>query len=87
MSVARGRWRLYVALLGTTEAWPECSFGRAVPIPTPVERVQALSRLGFEPLPDAEWEWSEYSQDPEDLASPVGLIATLRVRSRAEERP
>ncbi|WBO64472.1 DUF6303 family protein [Streptomyces camelliae] len=82
MSVFKGRWRLYVALLdaGVTP-WPEFSFDRAEPVPTFTERADALSVLGFEPLPDAEWEWTEYSADPDDPASPVTLIAAVRVRS------
>ncbi|MFJ8082034.1 DUF6303 family protein [Streptomyces sp. NPDC096205] len=82
MSVSKGRWRLYVALLNTTEPWPEFSFERPAPVPTFTERVNALSVLGFEPVPDAEWEWTEYSADDEDPASPVTLLGSVQVRSR-----
>ncbi|GGJ14449.1 DUF6303 family protein [Streptomyces brasiliensis] len=82
MSVQRGRWRLYVALLNTTARWPERTFNRAVP--TLTQRVDALSALGFEPVPGAEWTWTEDSETPDDPASPVVLIAAIRVRSRAE---
>ncbi|MWA11207.1 DUF6303 family protein [Streptomyces sp. BA2] len=83
MSMSAGRWRLYVVLLNTTDPWPEHTFGLA-PIPTFTDRTQALSGLGFEPVPGGEWSWSEYSETFGDPASPVGLIAEVRVRSRAE---
>ncbi|WAZ22735.1 DUF6303 family protein [Streptomyces cinnabarinus] len=82
MSVRAGRWRLYVALMNTTEVWPEYRFGRSVP--TFTDRTDALSALGFEPVPGAEWTWTEDSETPDDPASPVVLIAAIRVRSRAE---
>ncbi|MEV7130984.1 DUF6303 family protein [Streptomyces sp. NPDC093260] len=81
MSVRAGRWRLYVALMNTTAPWPEHCFGRALPVPTFTERVNALSVLGFEPVPGAEWEWTEDAETHGDPASPVVLIASLRVRS------
>ncbi|SDF30765.1 DUF6303 family protein [Streptomyces griseoaurantiacus] len=83
MAVRRGRWRLYVALLGTTERWPEHSFNRALPVPTFTERADALSALGFELLPGAEWTWTEDSETHGDPSSAVLLIAETRVRSRA----
>ncbi|AJP01753.1 hypothetical protein TU94_09740 [Streptomyces cyaneogriseus subsp. noncyanogenus] len=83
MSMHRGRWRLYVVLLNTTEPWPEYDFGRAAPVPTFTERVQALSVLGFEPVPGALWQWTEDTHVPDDPASPVVLIAAVSVRSRA----
>ncbi|MDX2601615.1 DUF6303 family protein [Streptomyces caniscabiei] len=79
MSVCRGRWRLYVVLLNTTERWPEYEFGPTVP--TFTDRVNALTVLGFEPLPDAAWEWTEDTETPDDPSSPVLLIAATRVRS------
>ncbi|MET7712332.1 DUF6303 family protein [Streptomyces sp. NPDC005407] len=79
MSVREGRWRLYVALMNTTDAWPQHRFGRAVP--TFTDRTNALSVLGFEPVPGAAWEWTEDSEIPEDPASAVVLIAAIRVRS------
>jgi hypothetical protein len=85
MSVFKGRWRLYVVLLNTPAPWPEYSFGRAAPVPTFTERVNALAVLGFEPLPDAVWEWIEDRQDPGDPASAVVLIAAVQVRSRTGE--
>ncbi|MET7700414.1 DUF6303 family protein [Streptomyces sp. NPDC005485] len=83
MSVYRGRWRLYVVLLNTTEQWPEHGFDRAASVPTFTERVDALSVLGFEPVPGAVWEWMEYSETPDDPASPICLFASLTVRSWA----
>jgi hypothetical protein len=79
VSVRDGRWRLYVVLLNTTERWPDYLFTRT--IPTFTDRLRALLVLGFEPVPGAEWEWTEDSEIPDDPASPVVLIAALRVRS------
>ncbi|MFB8777197.1 DUF6303 family protein [Streptomyces broussonetiae] len=81
MSTCRGRWRLYVALLNTFEPWPEHTLGAGVP--TFTDRVNALRALGFEPVPGAEWTWTEDSETYGDPASPVVLIASVRVRSRA----
>ncbi|MFE7278074.1 DUF6303 family protein [Streptomyces sp. NPDC057623] len=81
MSVFKGRWRLYVVLLNTTDPWPEFSFDRAAPVPTFTERVNALSVLGFEPVPGAGWQWTEDTEIPFDPASPVVLIAGIQVRS------
>ncbi|MGW7076915.1 DUF6303 family protein [Streptomyces sp. NPDC054866] len=83
MSMKAGRWRLYVVLLNTTDAWPEYSFDRPAPVPTFTERAEALSVLGFKPVAGAEWEWTEHSETHDDPASAVCLIAALRVRSRA----
>ncbi|KUN75643.1 DUF6303 family protein [Streptomyces griseoruber] len=82
MSVFKGRWRLYVVLLdGSTTRWPEFSFDRPAPVPTFTERVDALSVLGFEPVPGAEWSWTEDREDLDDPASAVLLIAAVQVRS------
>ncbi|ELP70958.1 DUF6303 family protein [Streptomyces turgidiscabies] len=82
MSIRESRWRLYVVLLNTCERWPEHPFGHAVP--TFTDRTDALSVLGFEPVPGAEWTWTEYSETPDDPSSPVGLIGAIRVRSWSE---
>jgi hypothetical protein len=68
-----------VALLNTTKQWPEHRFGRTTP--TFTDRTDALSVLGFEPVLGAEWEWTEDSETPDDPASPVVLIAAIRVCS------
>ncbi|MFB6934364.1 DUF6303 family protein [Streptomyces chartreusis] len=81
MSVSKGRWRLYVVLLNTTERWPEFSFEGGLAVPTFKHRADALSVLGFEPVPGAEWEWTEYSADHDDPASAITLLAAVRVRS------
>ncbi|MFF9406134.1 DUF6303 family protein [Streptomyces anandii] len=78
MSMRRGRWRLYVVLLNTTDPWPEYEFGATVP--TLTQRVNAFSVLGFEPLPGATWAWTEDREVPDDHASPVLLIAAVPVR-------
>ncbi|MFE6195012.1 DUF6303 family protein [Streptomyces sp. NPDC057838] len=72
------------AHLDTTARWPEYTFDRGGPVPTLTDRVNALSVLGFAPVPDAEWQWTEDSETPFDPSSPVLLIAAIRVRSRAE---
>ncbi|MFI2643263.1 DUF6303 family protein [Streptomyces sp. NPDC018610] len=82
MSVRAGRWRLYVALLDTIEPWPEHDFGRALPVPTFTERADALSGLGFEPVPGAAWAWTEHTETFDEPASAVMLVAALTVRSR-----
>ncbi|MFE6091708.1 DUF6303 family protein [Streptomyces massasporeus] len=84
MATRRGQWHLYVVLMNTTSRWPEHSFDRGGPVPTLTDRVNALSVLGFEPVPDAEWQWTEDSETPFDPSSPVLLIAAIQVRSRAE---
>ncbi|MCQ8835630.1 DUF6303 family protein [Streptomyces malaysiensis] len=84
MSTGARGWRLYVVLLNTFEIWPEHDFGRAAPVPTFTERAAALTALGYELVPGAEWEWCETPDIPEDLSSPVLLIATVRVRSLVE---
>ncbi|MFE9395052.1 DUF6303 family protein [Streptomyces flavidovirens] len=84
MSLRDGRWGLYVVLLNTSERWPEHRFGRT--IPTLTDRTDALSVLGFEPVPGAEWTWTEDSETPNNPASPVVLIAAIRVRSWSEVR-
>ncbi|MGI5138184.1 DUF6303 family protein [Streptomyces sp. CA-106110] len=81
MSMRRGWWRLYVVLLNTSERWPEYGFGATVP--TFTQRTEALSVLGFEPVPGAEWTWTEDSETPDVPTSPVVLIAAVRVCSRA----
>lgn len=83
MSVRDGRSRLYVVLLGTTQRWPEFTFGRRRSVPTLTERSRALNVLGFEPVAGGEWAWSEDSEIPDDPASSVVLIAAIRVHSRA----
>lgn len=82
MSVFKGRWRLYVVLLNTTERWPEFTFADSLTVPTFTERTDALNVLGFEPVPGTEWLWTEDSDDPDNPASPVVLIAATQVRSR-----
>ncbi|MGW1529256.1 DUF6303 family protein [Streptomyces sp. NPDC001588] len=78
MSMREGQGRLYVVLLNTGDPWPKYCFGPTVP--TLTERPEALSVLGFEPVPGAEWEWTEDSETLDDPASPVVLIAAIRAR-------
>ncbi|GGS45278.1 DUF6303 family protein [Streptomyces violaceus] len=81
MSVFKDRWRLYVVVFNTTEPWPTFHFDRPLPVPTITERSQALSVLGFEPLPGSEWSWIEDSEIIDDPSSLVRLIAAIKVRS------
>ncbi|MFD8028166.1 DUF6303 family protein [Streptomyces sp. NPDC059717] len=82
MSMPGGRWRLYVVLMNTTVPWPEYRFGPTVP--TLTERAEALNVLGFVPVPGAEWEWTEDSETHDDPASPVVLIAAIRLHAVRE---
>ncbi|MGV9605811.1 DUF6303 family protein [Streptomyces sp. NPDC003631] len=83
MSMREGRWRLYVVLLNTAALWPEYCFGSTVP--TLTERTEALSVLGFEPVPGAVWEWTEDSETHGDPASSVVLIAAIRLHAVREQ--
>ena len=82
MSERSGRWCLYVILRGSVGEWPQRLFTKDGPVPTFTQRADTLAALGFEAVPGALWEWIEDSQDPDDPASPVVLIAAVRVRSR-----
>lgn len=78
-----GRWRLYVVLLGIpVSQWPEHDFGPTATVPTLAERSRVLTSLGFVFTEGAEWEWAEYSETLDDDASPVRLVASVRVCSR-----
>ncbi|MBQ1118635.1 DUF6303 family protein [Streptomyces sp. B15] len=79
-NVPDGTWRLYVVRYNTTAPWPEYRFEQTQP-PTFTDRIEAFNLLGFEPVPGAGWTWVEDRQDPDDAASPVVLIAAIRVRS------
>ncbi|MFF1495871.1 DUF6303 family protein [Streptomyces sp. NPDC058304] len=79
MSDSGGAWRLYVALMGVS-SWPERRWSRAASIPTLADRAQALADLGYEILPDREWEWLEDRVDPFNAGSSVLLIASVDVR-------
>ncbi|WP_274914329.1 DUF6303 family protein [Streptomyces sp. WZ-12] len=79
MSSAHGGWCVYVVRLDVSN-WPEHNWGCTASIPTPVERAEALTALGYEVTAGAEWEWFEYSELAEDSSSPVCLLATIPVR-------
>ncbi|MER7933263.1 MULTISPECIES: DUF6303 family protein [unclassified Streptomyces] len=80
VSPKTGTWRLFVALMGTTEMWPEHVFATAV-VPTLSARAAALARLGYESMPDMAWEWTEDSTTPDQ---PVDLLASVKVREQTE---
>ncbi|MGI5048217.1 DUF6303 family protein [Streptomyces sp. JAC25] len=82
MSSRGGRWVLYVALMGGgVSQWPEHDFGPGN-VPTLAERSRALTGLGFVFMDGAEWEWTEYPEQPDDDTSPVRLLASVQVCSR-----
>ncbi|WP_328894010.1 DUF6303 family protein [Streptomyces sp. NBC_00236] len=81
MSNSGGRWSLYVPLMNTTAtAWPGHVWNRTAAVPTVLERERVLNGLGYESVPGDEWSWIEDSDIPGDPASPVRLIAAVRVR-------
>ncbi|MFI6609716.1 DUF6303 family protein [Streptomyces sp. NPDC050507] len=80
MSNSGGTWHLYVPLMNTPTAWPEHIWNRTAAVPTVAEREHALNGLGYESVPGDEWSWIEDSDIPGDPASPVRLIASVRVR-------
>lgn len=83
-----GWWRLYVVLMGVPASrWPEHDFGPTPDVPSVSERSRVLTGLGFVFRDGAEWEWTEYRETPDDDSSPVRLLASLSVRSRAEGAP
>lgn len=88
LSIRDGGWRLYVALMGVpVSQWPEHDFGPAPVVPTIAARSHALAGLGFVFTDGAEWGWEEYSETPDDDASPVRLLASVKVRSRDGDAP
>ena len=84
LSASTGGWRLYVVVPGSVDPWPEYSFGSGERVPTFTQRAQAFKALGFVQAPETVWEWTEFSTDPADPASPVWLLACVLVRSRQE---
>ncbi|MFD6278758.1 DUF6303 family protein [Streptomyces sp. NPDC060209] len=82
VSFRGGRRCLYVVLMGVpVSQWPEHYFDRPVLVPTVDERSRALTALGFVFMDGAEWEWTEYSETPDDDTSTVRLLASVQVRS------
>ncbi|MFD8148208.1 DUF6303 family protein [Streptomyces sp. NPDC059708] len=69
-----GRWRLFVALLARGRNWPTHYFEGPV-APTVHERSRVLTGLGYALTDDSEWVWVEDSEQVDDPASPVVLIA------------
>lgn len=56
----RARWELYAVVLGAAD-WPTHQWQTwdRHSIPSVQERTDALTGLGFEPAPGAEWTWQE----------------------------
>lgn len=77
VSPGTGKWRLFVALLGTTEVWPEHVF--TAEVPTLTARAAALAQLGYEPVANGPWEWEEDGSSPDQ---PVDLLASIKIRER-----
>ncbi|MEH0526904.1 DUF6303 family protein [Streptomyces stelliscabiei] len=84
LSASSSGWRLFVAVRGSVDPWPEYSFGPGERVPTFTQRARALTALGFVQAPAAVWEWTEFSTDPADPSSPVWLLASTWVDSRQE---
>ncbi|MDX6760513.1 DUF6303 family protein [Streptomyces sp. F8] len=74
-----GGWRLFVALPGGRD-WPTHYFAGAV-VPTVQERSKALTELNYALTDVGEWSWTEDSEEIDDPASPVILIAVAPVVS------
>ncbi|MBV2358112.1 hypothetical protein KUM39_27845 [Streptomyces sp. J2-1] len=71
-----GAWWVYVC----ADEWPTHTFTRTGRVPTVTERAAALAALGFEPVPGAQWSWSEDAREYGDPSSPVVLITATTVR-------
>ncbi|MFJ9648159.1 DUF6303 family protein [Streptomyces sp. NPDC101206] len=74
-----GGWRLFVAL-PCGRNWPTHYFVGAV-APTVQERSQALTELNYALAENGEWSWTEDSEQLDDSASSVILIAVAPVVS------
>lgn len=76
----RARWELYV--VAHNGAWPSHKWpiSSRHTIPTVQERTDALGRLGYQPAPDAEWEWQE-TETPGYHGHPsrVSMLGTIRI--------
>ncbi|MFF8843803.1 DUF6303 family protein [Streptomyces sp. NPDC015127] len=73
-----GEWELYVVTDSlNSRDWPDHDFGRSVPVPTLLERVEALASLGYLIADGALWEWQEL---PSGHAERVRLLAAVDVR-------
>ncbi|MFJ3173055.1 DUF6303 family protein [Streptomyces roseus] len=77
LHLRRGRWSVFVALLGEPD-WPSLSFtGTAAP--TVEERSRALTLLGYAVTDGVEWSWTEASERLDEPTSAVVLIAKMPV--------
>lgn len=56
----RAHWGLFLVVVDST-SWPthDWPVARRHHIPTRAERNEALAQFGYQPAPDAEWEWAE----------------------------
>ncbi|MCX4529992.1 DUF6303 family protein [Streptomyces sp. NBC_01551] len=78
MHLRRGRWSVFVALLGEPD-WPSLSF-TGTTAPTVEERSRALTSLGYAAPDGIGWSWTEDRERPADPTSAVVLIAKMPVR-------
>lgn len=75
-------WELYIALGGAVAEWPthKWPISSRHEIPTVQERTQALARLGYQPAPDAQWQWDE-AETPAYHGHPtrVSMLGTIHI--------
>jgi hypothetical protein len=76
------RWVLVVVLMGVPSSqYPEHRWADGAPIPTPAQRRDALTAVGYQAAPGAEWQWTEMYPDPDSGdPGPVELFAAVDVR-------
>ncbi|MEV6311465.1 DUF6303 family protein [Streptomyces sp. NPDC051840] len=74
-------WQVFVAMSGRVSEWPTYTWPMSTDVPTPDQRLEALSELGFALAEGAGWEWTE-DTGPEYHPHPVRvtLLAAAKVR-------
>ncbi|QUI32716.1 hypothetical protein H9W91_19045 [Streptomyces alfalfae] len=70
-------WELYIVSDRLSVDWPELTFNRVGPVPTPYERNAAVATLGYEIVDGTQWQWQELVNGPMDR---VELLAAVDVR-------
>ncbi|SEG64410.1 hypothetical protein SAMN05216223_107257 [Actinacidiphila yanglinensis] len=81
-------WSLIVVLLGIPASqYPEFEWADRAAIPTPAQRRDALTAIGYQAAPGKEWEWTEMYPDPDAPPAPVELIAAIDVHPAGGEGP
>lgn len=83
-----GGWRLSVVTGDAAGDWPRTDV-RTPGVPARAQRREALAALGFEVVPDADWEWRETlypdgeNREPELVATTVVRLLDPAVRCAA----